>query len=95
MWNFKPLASPNSFDPLMVHMPARVVQHSGNHAVAITTIAPRQLDDVLGKQFFIGLAAGCFALGRPVLTKCLTSSAFRYAEGLADTVIAVVAARRA
>jgi len=70
----------------MIHMPTGIVQHSGNHAVAIATVSPRELNDVIGQPFFIGLATRYLTLGRSVLTKRLTGTAFRYAEGLADVV---------
>ena len=37
----------------MVHMPTGIVQHSGNHAVAIATVSPRERNDVIGQPFFI------------------------------------------
>jgi hypothetical protein len=70
----------------MVHMPTGIVQHSVNHAIAIATVSPRELDDVISQPFFIGLATRYLALGRTVLTKGLTSPTFRYTEGLADMV---------
>jgi hypothetical protein len=70
----------------MVHMPTGIVQHSRNHAVAIPTVSPRELDDIIGQPFFIGMGTRYLTLGRSVLTKCLTGPAFRYAEGLADVV---------
>src|SRR3546814_11549631 len=50
-------------------MPPRVAQQRSHPAIAITTILPRQRDDILGKSRFVICPAGRLALCRPVLPK--------------------------
>ena len=50
LWNFKPFAPPDPFNPLVVHMPARVVEQPGDHAIPVAT---GKLDDVIGQVLFI------------------------------------------
>lgn len=95
LWDFQPFPSPDPFDPFMVHMPAAVVQHAGDHAVAIAPELSRQLDDVLGQPLFIGQAAGRLTLRGSVLTEGATGPALGYLEGLPHMVDALAAAGRA
>jgi len=93
--DFQPFAPPDPLDPLVVHLPARLVEHAGDHAVPIPTVLTGQLDDVLGQALFVRLALRDLALRRSVLPECAPDPALRYAEGLAHTVDAVPPARRA
>jgi len=65
--DFQPFTPPDAFDPLMVHLPARIVQQASDHAIAVTPILIGQLDDVVGQTLFICPALGCLALRGPVL----------------------------
>jgi hypothetical protein len=62
LWDFKPFPPPDPLDPLVVYMPAGVVQQPGDHPIAIAPELSAQFDDVLGQPFFIGLATGHLAL---------------------------------
>ena len=57
LWDFEPFAPPDRFDTLVVHMPACVVQQSGDHSIAIAPVGARQLYDVVRQPFFVGCAA--------------------------------------
>ena len=37
----------------MVHMPAAIVQHPGNHAIPVATVVTRQRDDILDQTLFV------------------------------------------
>ena len=41
VWNFQPFISPDPLYALMVHMPAAIVQHPGNHAITVATVFTR------------------------------------------------------
>ena len=45
--DLQPLASPNPLDPLVVDQPASPAQQLGNLAIAVATILPGQLDDIV------------------------------------------------
>lgn len=51
--DFKPFLSPYPLNPLVVHMPATVVQHPGDHAITVSPVATGKLNDVIGQVFFI------------------------------------------
>ena len=74
--NFQPFASPDTLNPLVVHVPARVVQQARDHAIAITAILAGQLDDVVGQSPFIGPALRHLALRGSVLPKRAAGASF-------------------
>ena len=78
--DFQPLLPPDPFDPLMVHMPAAVVQHPGNHPISIAPKLSRQLNDVIGKLFFVRQATGYLALRGTMLTDGAAGTALRYGQ---------------
>ena len=49
-------------------------------------ILPSQLDDIDSETIFISTALWHFALGRAVLTKCATGTAFTHAKDLSHAV---------
>ncbi len=79
----------------MVHMPAVVVQHPGDHAVSITPELSCQLNDVLGQPFFVRQTAGHLALRRAMLPESAAGPALRYAKGLPYMIDAPTTAGRA
>ena len=95
LWHFQPFTPPDPFHALVVHMPARVVQQSGDHPITVPTVLAGQLDDVVGQTLFVGTALRNFALGRAMLTENPTGAALRYAVRLPDVVDAPSATRRA
>ena len=93
--NLEPFAPPNPLDPLVVHVPARLVQQRRHRPVAVTAILRRQLDDVRRQRVFIGPSARNLPLCRAVLTERATGAALRYAKRLPHAVDALPATRRA
>ncbi|KGB27071.1 hypothetical protein HPDFL43_00038490 [Hoeflea phototrophica DFL-43] len=89
--DLQPFTSPDALDPLVVHLPACIVQHAGDHAVAIAPILIGQFDDVIGQPLFIGPALGHLALRGPVLPERAAGAAFRYAKLLPHMVDALAA----
>ena len=65
--DFQPFLPPYPFNALVIYMPAAVVQHSGDHAIAIAPELSRQLDDVIGQPFFVRQTTGNLALRGTVL----------------------------
>lgn len=53
LWDFEPFLSPDPLNPLVVHMPARVVAQPGDHAIPVSPIATGKLNDVIGQALFI------------------------------------------
>ena len=53
LWNFKPFAPPDPLNPLVVHMPARVVEQPADHAIPVSPIVAGKLDDVIRQALFI------------------------------------------
>ena len=93
--DFQPLPPPDPFDPFVVHMPAGVVQHPGDHATPIASELSRQLDDVISQPVFIRQADGHLALRRAMLSQCAAGPALGYAKGLPHMVDAPATAGRA
>mgnify|MGYP006896061023 CR=1 FL=1 len=52
--NPQPLTSPDPFDALVVHVPARVVQQTCHHAISIAAVLVGQLDDIVGQDHLVG-----------------------------------------
>ena len=93
--DFQPLLPPDPFDPLMVHMPAAVVPHPGDHAVSIAPELSRQRDDVIGQLLFVRQATGNLALRGTMLPEGAASPALRHAKGLPHMIYALTTAGRA
>ena len=90
--NPQPLTSPDPFDALVVHVPARLVEQCGDRPIAVAAILTSQLDDVLCKLLFIWPALGNLALGRTVLTQCAAGPTLGDAEVLPHQVNALAPA---
>jgi hypothetical protein len=67
--DLQPLASPDTFDPLVVDEPAGPAQQLGDLAIAVAAILPGQLDDIGRQPFFVGTAPRDLALRRAMLTE--------------------------
>src|SRR5207342_363729 len=67
--DFQPLASPNPLDPLVIDQPASPAQQLGNLAVAVATILPGQLDDIVCQPCCILTAPRDLALRRAMLAE--------------------------
>ena len=91
LWGLQPFTSPDALDPLVVHVPACIVQQAGNHSIAIAAVFVSQFDDVVGQTIFICTALGHIALRRPVLPERAAGAAFRYAKLLLHMVDALAA----
>lgn len=65
---------------LVVHMPSRVVQQTGDHPLSAASILVGLLDDVIGQPLFMGAALRHLALRGSMLTKYATGATFRHAK---------------
>lgn len=83
------------FDPLVVHMPACIVQQTSGHPIPVASVLVGQFDDVVGKPRFVGAALGNLALRGSVLTKRTAGTALRHAKLPSHMVNVFPAARRA
>ena len=105
LWDLQPFTSPLAIvlgpmadkgfplDPLVVHVPASVVQQTRHHAIPIAPVLVGQLDDIVGKTLFVGTALRDLALRGSVLAKCTAGAALGYAKLLAHVVDAFAAAK--
>src|ERR687883_2118575 len=73
--HFEPLAAPDPPDPLLVHEPARLLQHGRDLAIAVAAVPTREFDDVGRELRFVVSAPRAFALCRAVLAECPTGAA--------------------
>ena len=94
LWDFKPLLSPDPLYALMIYVPAAVVQHARDHAIAVSPELFRQFEDILSQPFFIRQTTWHFALRRTMLAACAADPALRYAEGLPHMIDAKTATGR-
>src|SRR6516164_7992688 len=60
LWNFQPLTTPDSLDPVLAHSPACALQQCGDAAIAITPVLLSKFSNSLGQLIFV------FPLGRSV-----------------------------
>ena len=67
--DFQPFAPPDPFDPLVVHVPACVVQQARHHPIAVSPILTGQFDDIFGEALFVGSSLRNLTLGGAVLTE--------------------------
>ena len=93
--DFQPLAPPDPFHPLRIHMPAGVVQQAGDPAVAVAPMVLRQRDDVLGEEILVRTAARNPTLGGAMPARRAAGAALGHAGGLPHAVDASTATRRA
>lgn len=90
-----PFTPPDALNPLMVYLPARVVQQTGDHAIPIAPVLVGQFDDIIGQPFFICPALWHLALCGSVLSERAAGAAFRYAKLPPHMVDALATTRRA
>jgi hypothetical protein len=67
--NLQPLASPDTFDPLVIDQPARIAQQCRDLAVPVAAITTGEFDDVGGQPLFVFTAPRRPALCRAMLTE--------------------------
>ena len=48
-WDLQPFTSPDALDPLVVHVPASVVQQTRQHAITVAAIFVGQFNDIIGQ----------------------------------------------
>jgi hypothetical protein len=84
--DFQPFVPPYPFHPIVVHMPAGVVQQSGDHPIAVPPIQGGEREDVGGQRLFIGPPARRLPLGSAVPAQDAAGEAFQNAELLPDVI---------
>ena len=95
LWDLQPFTSPDALDPLVVHMPASVVQQTRHHAITIAVIYVGQFNDIIAQPLFFSTALRNLSLCRTVLPQGAAGAALGYAKLLPHMVDAFAAARRA
>ena len=96
LWrNLQPFTFPDALDPLVIHMPAGLIEQTRDHAIPVAPVLAGKFDDVIGQSIFIRPATWNFALCRSMLSQDTTGSALRYAEDLPSVVYAPAPTRRA
>ena len=78
--DLQPLPSPDTLDPLGVHMPSFGPEHGSNPPIAISAVLAGQTDDCGRQGLFIMSATRTLALGRAVLTDNSARSPLRDAQ---------------
>ena len=91
LWDLQPFTSPNPLHALVVHTPARIVEQTRHHTIAITAILVRQLYDIVGQTLLISTALRNFALRGAMLTKCAAGATLGYAQLLPHMIDAFAA----
>ena len=74
--DLQPFTLPDPLNALVVHVPAGVLQQTGDDPVSVAAILAGKDDDVLGQLLLIGAPAWNLALRGSVLTKYETGPAF-------------------
>ena len=93
--DFQPLSSPDTFDTLMVHLPAIISQQCRYSSVAISAVLQSKAGNCLGQKHFIIWWFYLVTLNGAMLTKNLTCPALRNRQTLLncfDTVTATIRA---
>lgn len=94
--DFKPLASPDPFDPLVVdHPTGGRTQQLGDLPIAVAPILSGKFDDVGGEPLLVVSAASDVALGRSVLPEHPADPALGHLHHRPDVVDTGAATRRA
>ena len=93
--HLQPLAAPDAFDPLPVHLPTGIAQQSRDPAIAVATILASQGNDVFGKRRFVIGPARHLALRRSVLSEHPAYASFRHGQDATDMIDAAPPPRRA
>ena len=95
LWDFQPFTSPDALNPLVVHMPARVVQQTCHHPISVASVLIGQFDDIIGQTLLIDPALRNLTLRGSVLTQGAAGAAFGYAKLLPHMIDALATTRRA
>ena len=90
--NLQPLTPPDSFDPLVIHEPARMAQQRGDLAIAVTAVLAGQFDNVGGQPLFIVSPRRRLALRRAMLTERRTRAALGDVKFTSDMIDALTSA---
>jgi len=94
-WDFQPLTPPQTFNALVINLPAGISQQSCDPAIPISTILSDQFDHVRYKAIFIFAAPWSSSLRGSVLAKYATDTTFRQVQFAAHMINADTATRGA
>jgi hypothetical protein len=75
--HFKPLAPPEAFNSLVIHLPARISQQGCDPTLAIAAILMCQLNHVCDQAFFVSTPLGQATLYKSVLAQNAAIPSFR------------------
>ena len=92
LWDLQPFTSP--LDPLVVHVPASVVQQTRHHALTIAAIFVGQCYDIVGQPLFISTALRNLSLCRTVLPQGAAGTTLRHVQLLPYMIDALATTRR-
>ena len=107
LWDLQPFTSPlaivlgpmadkgSPLNPLVVHVPASVVQQTRHHAITIAAIFVGQFYDIIGQPLFISPALQNLSLGRTVLPQGAAGTTLRHVQLLPYMIDALATTRRA
>ena len=95
LWDLQPFTSPDALDPLVVHVPARVVQQTRHHALTIAAIFVGQFYDIIGQPLFISPALRNLSLCRTVLPQGAAGTTLRHVQLLPYMINALATTQRA
>ena len=93
--NLQPLTPPDPLDPLVVDQPARLLQQTGDLAIAIAAIQPGQRKGVGGEPLFVITAPRDLALCRAVLPERRTGATLGDMQDFTDLLDTGAATRGA
>ena len=106
LWDLQPFTSPlaivlgpmadkgSPLDPLVVYMPASVVQQTRHHALTIAAIFVGQCYDIVGQPLFISTALRNLSLCRTVLPQGAAGTTLRHVQLLPYMIDALATTRR-
>ncbi|SDX40390.1 hypothetical protein SAMN04488001_3115 [Litoreibacter albidus] len=85
-WYFQPLPSLQSFDALVIHMPASISPQCSDPTIAVAAILPGQFDHIGHQSFFTGTTCRHFALRRSMLSQNAARAALRDIQLSTNTI---------
>lgn len=91
--DFEPLATPDSLNPILAHLPTACSQQRGDAAVAVAPVLGRHGDDGSGQPILVGRHGRHVALRAAVLTDDPAGVTFREAVLPPDAVDRLPASR--
>lgn len=95
LWDFKPLAPPDPFNPLEVHIPTITPKQSRNPAIAITTVFRSKANDISRQSDFVIPNNLWFSLCGTVLAKNIARTALGTSKRRTNMINGQSATRRA